>query len=110
MNLRKVAAQAAIVGALGFTALALGAGVGTASANPGGCGDYCQVDYHVDRGGGGYGGYNGDGGGYRGDGGYRGYGGDGGYGGYGGYGGDGGYGYGPDIPFFCIPFVNCPAY
>ena len=89
MKLKKVGVQAAIAGVLSFSALGLGVGVGTASANPGGCGDYCQVDYHGDRGGGGYGGYYGDGDGYR---------------------GYGGYGDGPDIPFFCIPFVNCPAY
>jgi hypothetical protein len=97
MNLKKIAARAAIAGSLSFSALGLGGGVGTAAANPGGCGAYCQVDYHGDRGGGGFGGYNG-GGGYRGD------------DGYGGYRGYGGYGYGPDIPVFCIPFVNCPAY
>jgi hypothetical protein len=103
LNPKKVAARVAIAGALGFGALGLGVGAAPASANPGECGDYCHVDYHGDRGGGGYGGYDGDGGGYRGDGGYRG------YDGYRGYAGDGGYGYGPDIPFFCIPFVNCPA-
>jgi hypothetical protein len=35
MNLAKVAAQAAITGALGFGALGLGVGAGTASADPG---------------------------------------------------------------------------
>jgi hypothetical protein len=106
MKPKKVAATIAIAGALGFSALGLGVGAATASANPAECGGYCHVDYHDDRGGGGYGGYNGDGGGYRGDDGFRG---DGRYRGYDGYDGYGGYGYGPDIPFFCIPFVNCPA-
>jgi hypothetical protein len=35
MNLKKVAAQTAIVGALGLPALALGVGSGTSSADPG---------------------------------------------------------------------------
>ena len=110
MNLKKVAAQATIAGALGFSALGLGVDVGAASADPGRpCGDYCQGGPQNQRG-------DGDGG-YRGDGRDawqqdRDYG--------------GGWQQGPPdwappppdywapppppdwVPSLCIPFVNCP--
>ena len=47
MNLKKFAAGAAIAGALGLPAVALGVGVGTASADPGQCWqpNNCQGDW-----------------------------------------------------------------
>jgi hypothetical protein len=52
MNLKKVVAQAAIAGALGLPALALGVGAGTASADPGQpCwAQNCQGDHRGDGG------------------------------------------------------------
>ncbi|MCW2690278.1 MAG: hypothetical protein JWR37_5168 [Mycobacterium sp.] len=56
MNLKKVAAQATIAGALGFGALGLGVGMGTAYADPGNGGGppcwagYCQGDQRGDGG------------------------------------------------------------
>jgi hypothetical protein len=62
MNLKKVAAQAAIAAVLGFPALGLGVGVGTASAEPGPpCGNYCDGQQNQ-RGDDGDGGFRGDGG------------------------------------------------
>ncbi|GAC1405553.1 MAG: hypothetical protein NVS4B6_06820 [Mycobacterium sp.] len=50
MNLKKVATQATIAGALGFTALGLGFGVGTASADNGFDGQFgAQVGFDVPR-------------------------------------------------------------
>ena len=113
MNLKKVAAQATIAGALGFSALGLGVGVGAASADPGRpCGDYCQGGPQNQRG--------------DGDGGYRGDGRDGPPPWQDNYRGDGGWQQGPPdwappppdywapppppdwVPSLCIPFVNCP--
>jgi hypothetical protein len=60
MNLKKIAAQAAIAAVLGLPALGLGVGVGTASADPGPpCGNYCQGQFDQrgpdgDRGDGGF--------------------------------------------------------
>ena len=45
MNLKKTVAQATIAGALGFSALGLGVGAGTASADPGGHGQPCWAPY-----------------------------------------------------------------
>jgi hypothetical protein len=45
MDVKKIVAGAAIAGALGLPALSLGAGLGTASADPGQCwGPNCQGD------------------------------------------------------------------
>jgi len=50
MNFAKVAAQAAITGALGFAALGLGVGAGTASADPGCWGPGCNAPGNDGRG------------------------------------------------------------